>query len=80
MIITLVPMIIGYFAAKKIFKLPLLNSLGSITGGMTSTPALGTLIRTAGTDDVTASYAATYPIALLSIVLASQMLILILGS
>ena len=56
-IITIIPMIIGYFIAYKVFKLPLLNSLGSITGGMTSTPALGCLIKTAGTDDVASSYA-----------------------
>ena len=55
-------------------KLSLLNNLGSITGGMTSTPALGTLISVAGTDDVASAYAATYPIALVSVVLASQFL------
>lgn len=78
-IITIVPMIIGYFVAKKLLKLPLLNSLGSITGGMTSTPALGTLIRLAGTDEVAASYATVYPIALICVVFASQFMILIFG-
>ena len=79
-IITIVPMIIGYIIAKKLLKLPLLNALGSITGGMTSTPALGTLIRTAGTDDVASSYASTYPIALICVVFASQFLILLFGA
>ena len=55
-------------------KLSLLNNLGSITGGMTSTPALGTLIGVAGTDDVAAAYASTYPIALVLVVLASQLI------
>ena len=53
----------------------LLNNLGSITGGMTSTPALGTLINTAGTDDVATAYASTYPVALVLIVLASQFIV-----
>ena len=75
-IMTIVPMIIGYFFAKYVLKLSLLNNLGSITGGMTSTPALGTLIGTAGTEDVAAAYAATYPIALIAVVLVSQFLIL----
>lgn len=75
-IITLVPMIIGYFIAKYVLKLPLFNNLGSITGGMTSTPALGTLINVAGTEEVAAAYAATYPIALISVVLASQFIII----
>jgi len=73
-LMTLIPMVIGYLFARKICKLPLLNNLGSITGGMTSTPALGTLVGVAGTDDVAAAYAATYPVALVLIVLASQLI------
>ncbi|MBQ9746361.1 MAG: permease, partial [Clostridia bacterium] len=76
-IMTIVPMIIGYFFAKYVLKLSLLNNLGSITGGMTSTPALGTLISTAGTEDVAAAYAATYPIALIAVVLVSQFLVIL---
>lgn len=74
-LMTLVPMIIGFFFAKYVLKMPLLNNLGSITGGMTSTPALGTLINVAGTEDIASSYAATYPIALIAIVVASQLII-----
>lgn len=77
MVMTLFPMIIGYIFAKYVLKLPLLNNLGSITGGMTSTPALGTLINVAGTEDVAAAYAATYPIALIAVVLVSQFLIIL---
>ena len=74
---TILPMIIGYLFAKYVLKLSLLNNLGSITGGMTSTPALGTLIHVAGTEDVAGAYAATYPIALIAVVLVSQFLILL---
>ena len=77
-VMTIVPMIIGFLFAKFVLKLPLLNNLGSITGGMTSTPALGTLINVAKTDDVASAYAATYPIALIAVVLASQFLIILL--
>ncbi len=77
MIMTIVPMILGYLFAKYVLKLSLLNNLGAITGGMTSTPALGTLINTAGTEDVAAAYAATYPIALIAVVLVSQFLIIL---
>ena len=76
-IMTIIPMIIGFLFAKYVLKLSLLNNLGSITGGMTSTPALGTLINTAGTEDVAAAYAATYPIALIAVVLVSQFLIIL---
>lgn len=77
-VMTSLPMIVGFFMAKYVLKINLLNNLGSITGGMTSTPALGTLISVAGTDDVAAAYAATYPMALVSIVLVSQFVITLL--
>lgn len=77
MIMTILPMIIGFLFAKYVLKLSLLNNLGSITGGMTSTPALGTLISTAGTENVASAYAATYPVALISVVLVSQFLIIL---
>lgn len=75
-IITIIPMIIGFIFAKYVLKLPLLNNLGSITGGMTSTPALGTLIGVSKTEDVASAYAATYPFSLVLIVIASQLIIL----
>lgn len=78
-IMTVVPMIVGFFVATRALKLSLLNTLGSITGGMTSTPALGTLINTAKTDDVATAYASTYPIALVLIVLASQLIITLMA-
>ena len=75
-IMTMLPMIVGYIFARYVLKLNLLNNLGSICGGMTSTPALGTLISTAGTEKVAGAYASTYPIALISVVVVSQILIL----
>jgi putative transport protein len=71
-LMTLVPMLLGYAFAARVLKLSLFNSLGSICGGMTSTPALGTLIRVTETDDVASAYAATYPVALVIVVLACQ--------
>ena len=73
---TMIPMIIGFIVAMKVVKLHLMNALGCITGGMTSTPALGTLIKVAKTEAVASAYAATYPIALITVVL--QFLILLL--
>jgi len=75
-ILTCIPMIAGFLIAKYAFKLKIFNNLGSITGGMTSTPALGTLIQTAGTDEVASAYATTYPIALVAIVLATKLVIM----
>lgn len=77
-LMTLVPMLLGYLFAAKVLRLNLFNILGSICGGMTSTPALGTLIRVTETDDVASAYAATYPIALVMVVLASQFIAIFL--
>ena len=74
---TIAPMVVGYFLGRYVLKLTLLNNLGSITGGMTSTPALGALSQVAGTDDVASAYAATYPIALVLIVVACNLMMLI---
>ncbi len=76
-VMTVIPLSVGYLFAKYVLKLDLLNSLGSITGGRTSTPALGMLIRVAGTEDVAAAYAATYPVALIAVVLVSQFIIIL---
>lgn len=71
-LITLIPMVIGYLLGKYLFRMSIFNNLGSITGGMTSTPALGALIAAAGTEDVASAYAATYPFALFCVVLAAR--------
>lgn len=73
-LVTLIPMCFGFVLAAYILKLSLPDTLGAICGGMTSTPALGALIDTAGSDEVAAPYAATYPFALVLVVLASQAL------
>lgn len=78
-VMTIVPMLVGFIFAKKVLKLPLFNNLGSITGGMTSTPALGTLVQVSGTDDVAGAYASTYPVALVLIVIASNLVITLIG-
>ncbi len=78
LLITLVPMIIGSFVAIKLLKLNTIAVLGAICGGMTSTPALGALISSAKTDQVTVAYAATYPIALILVVAGAQILLAIL--
>ncbi len=78
-VMTIVPMIIGYILARKVFKIDVLNSLGSICGGMTSTPALGTLMTMTKAEAVAISYAATYPVALIFVVLACQFLPIFFG-
>ena len=77
-LMTTIPMIVGYVFARYVLKLSLFNNLGSICGGMTSTPALGTLISVTKTDDVATAYAATYPVALVFVVLAAQFIVVLM--
>ncbi len=78
-VMTLVPMIVGYFLAVKVAKLDVLSALGSICGGMTSTPALGTLMTVTKTEAVATAYAATYPLALIMVVLCCEFIPVIFG-
>ena len=71
-LLAIIPMTAGYFVSRKLLRLPLLNGLGSLTASMTSTPALGTLLAVTKTEAVAASYAATYPVALIFVVLSAQ--------
>lgn len=74
-VMEIIAMVLGFIIARYVVRLCLFNNLGSITGGMTSTPALGALISTAQSDDVASSYAATYPVALVLVVLAAQLIV-----
>ena len=78
-VMTILPMIIGYILAVKVFKIDVVSSLGSICGGMTSTPALGTLMQVTKTEAVAVAYAATYPLALIMVVLCCQFLPIFFG-
>ena len=71
-LMTIIPMVVGYIIATKVFKIDILSSMGSICGGMTSTPALGALIASTKTEAVAVSYAATYPLALIMVVLCCE--------
>ena len=73
-LLALVPLTAGFFLFRYLLKLPLLNGLGSLTASMTCTPSLAVLIQAAGTDDVAAAYATTYPLALITLVLLVQFL------
>lgn len=74
-IIGVLPLLVGFIFAKFVLKLKVVESLGYITGGRTSTPALGLLISTTSSKDVAGLYAATYPIALIFVVLIPQIII-----
>ncbi|MBD8067922.1 YidE/YbjL duplication [Bacillus sp. PS06] len=77
-LITLLPMIIGFLIARKLFHLSIVHSLGALCGGMTSTPGLGSVNQLIDTEDAAIAYAAAYPFALILVAITSQLLIFFL--
>ena len=74
LVMLMIPMVLTVIVARTLFRLPLLNSLASMTGSMTCSASLASLIQTAGTTDVVSTYAATYPIGLINMVIVMQLL------
>lgn len=79
-IITVVPMAVGYVVALKVLKMNILECLGGLCGGMTSTPALGAITAKTDSSAPVISYAAAYPVALLLMTIGAQIIIGILSS
>jgi putative transport protein len=77
--VTMLPMVVGYFFARYALKMNLLQVIGGVCGGMTSTPALGTITAKVDSEIPVVSYAAAYPVALILLTVAAQALISILS-
>ena len=77
-LITIIPIVFGYLISKKIFKLSVVHSLGALSGGMTSTPALGALNQLIDSEDPAIAYAAAYPFALIFVAIAAQLIVFFL--
>ncbi|WP_235715301.1 aspartate:alanine exchanger family transporter [Halalkalibacter wakoensis] len=58
--ITIVPIVAGFFIARKLFKLSMVHSLGALCGGLTSTPGLGAVNQLIDSEDPSIAYAAAY--------------------
>jgi putative transport protein len=78
--IATIPLAIGFAVAKLLFRLTLLQSLGSCCGGMTSTPGLAVLTSATDSSQPVTSYVAAYPVALVLITIIGPMLLEMLKS
>jgi putative transport protein len=77
-LITMMPIVVGYFVARYMFKLSIVHSLGALCGGMTSTPGLGAVNQLINSEDPAIAYAAAYPFALILVAIASQLIVFFL--
>jgi putative transport protein len=64
-----VAMMVGFLIGRYVFKINWIMLSGAICGGMTSTPGLGAAVDAVGSEDPAAGYGATYPFALLGMVI-----------
>ncbi|CAM3909355.1 TrkA C-terminal domain-containing protein [Alkalicoccus chagannorensis] len=77
-VMTLVPLAVGFLVARFLFRLSVMHSLGSLCGGMTSTPGLGVLNQMVSREDASIAYAAAYPFALIIVAVVSQLLVVLM--
>ena len=69
LIVGFVACMVGFLVGRYLFHLNWIMLSGAICGGMTSTPGLGAATEAVGSDDPGAGYGATYPFALLGMVI-----------
>jgi putative transport protein len=77
--IAILPMVVGYYVARRGFRLPLLQVLGATCGGMTSTPGLAVLTGATESSQPVTSYVAAYPVALVLITVLAPLLVKLLS-
>lgn len=73
-IITLVPMLLAVLASRYIFKVNILDFLGVVTGGMTSTPGLAAADSMTSSSAPSIAYATVYPVAMVFLILCVQLI------
>ncbi len=74
--ITLIPMIVMTFVAKRVYKTNLLTLLGGLAGAMTSTPGLAAISPLTKSNAPQIAYATAYPIAMVLLVVVMKLLYL----
>lgn len=72
--ITLVPMLIATIVGRYLFKINILDLMGVITGGMTSTPGLAAADSMSESGVPSVAYATVYPVAMVFLILAVQLI------
>lgn len=72
-------LLVGYIVGRYVFKLNWIILSGALCGGMTSTPGLGAAIDATKSDEAASGYGATYPFALIGMVIFTILLHKITG-
>ncbi len=74
MALTIVPMMVAVLVGRLVFKISILDLMGTITGGMTSTPGLAAADSMVDSNIPSVAYATVYPIAMVFLILSIQLI------
>lgn len=72
--ITFLPMILSTIIARLFFNMNFLSLLGTLTGGMTSTPGLTAVGSLSESDAPNIAYATVYPLAMVVLIICTQLM------
>ena len=78
LIITMVPLLLFGFIARKYFRKTFFEVCGLLAGASTDPPALAFATKLAGNDIPSVTYATVYPLTMIMRIVAAQLLILLL--
>lgn len=73
-VITIVPMLVAALVGLLVFKIDMLDLMGTITGGMTSTPGLAAADSMTDSNIPGVAYATVYPIAMVLLIVFVQII------
>lgn len=76
-IITMVPLLVMGYVAKRCFKKTYFEICGLMAGSATDPPALAFAIKSTGSDVPTTAYATIYPLTMILRIVAAQLLIIL---
>ena len=74
LIITLFPMVLATLLGLYLFKINFLSILGTLVGGMTSTPGLSAVDSLTDSDAPSIAYATVYPFAMVILIICAQVI------
>ena len=76
--ITIIPMIVALIVGYYIFRINILDLMGTITGGMTSTPGLAAADSMTDSTLPSGAYATVYPIAMVFLIICIQLVAMLI--
>ena len=74
-VVTTLPLVLGYIFASKVMRMELPEILGCCCGAQTSTPALGAITAKTDSQDPVIAYSTAYPLALILMTVLAQLLV-----